>query len=449
VTRIFDIHPLKTTEINTVICDRKGISLATAEAEKYKFYYLEDAQVPIEWYFTSTTIAGQGELMQNIVTDLIHKHANLTNIRVIWIPGTSIPGSMTLPRDIYEVVDSIEKCKETAIKYNVKIEISLATSWIPMGPAYYDEALRIVSNNRALQVVGYWWLRCRVTDLTLCTTHEVRGNDIDDTMGIEGFEEYKFIPSIYVQDNTGGGMEINDQAGRHIRQILRMVFHRYELEPRWESATTKTTRFYHIPEPRAPYKGRLRRLPAPSPGKRPTHTIVQERAEIRQAYRAGKSYRRDLPPTGLENYQWELLMAKSTKSDFKQLELVPLSTAPLSLTNTILTTEVSLHTRLVKPVCDDNAQQPTIYAKESTPGKEEEKGEPTKVNHQEADKAKSTVDKVVDKQGKEKNNPDATDEDDIRHKISAEISKMFEERQAKKRDKVKKLVKSKKKTSKK
>jgi hypothetical protein len=273
---------------------------------------------------------------------------------------------MKLPRDIYEVVDSIEKCKETAIKYNVKVEISLATSWIPIGPAYHDEALRIVSNNRALQVVGYWWLRCRVTDLTHCTTHEVRGDDIDDTMGIEGLEEYKFIQSMYMQGNTGGGMEINDQAGRQIRQILRMVFHKYELEPRWESATTSTARFYHIPEPRTPYKGRLRRLPAPSPGKLPTHTVVQKRAEIRQAYIAGTSDIRDLPDTGLENYQWELLVAKSTRSDFKQLELVPLSTAPLSSANRILATEVSRLARPVKLVGDDTAQLPTTSVKEPT-----------------------------------------------------------------------------------
>jgi len=265
--------------------------------------------------------------MQNIVIDLIYKYANLTNIKVIWIPGTGTPGTMELPRDIYEVVDSIEKCKETAIRYNVKIEISLATSWIPMGPAYHDEALRIISNNRALQVVGYWWLRCRVTDLTYCTISETKGNDIDDTIGIEGLEEFKFKQCMYVQDNTGGGMEINYQAGRKIRQILRMVFYKYELEPRWELATTSTAWFYHIPEPRTLYKGRLRRLPAPCQCNKPTHTVVQERAEIRQAYMAGKSDRRDLPPTGMENYQWELLMAKSTKSDFKQLELVPLSIA--------------------------------------------------------------------------------------------------------------------------
>jgi len=164
IERIFDIYPSKSTKVNIVICDKKGISLATAEAERSKIHYLKDAQVPVVWYFTSATIAGQGDLMQKIVIDQIHKNANLTVIKVIWIPCSGIPGLMKLPRDIYEVVDSIEKCKEAAIKYSVKVEISLATSWIPMGPSYHDEALRIVSNNRALQVVGYWWLRCRVTD---------------------------------------------------------------------------------------------------------------------------------------------------------------------------------------------------------------------------------------------------------------------------------------------
>jgi len=148
-------------------------------------------------------------------------------------------------------------------------------------------------------------------------------------------------------------MEIDDQAGRQIRQILRTVFFKHELEPRWESATASTGRFYHIPEPRTPYKGRLRRLPAPSSGEIPTHMIVQKRAEIRQAYMTGKSDARDLPPTGLDKYQWELLLAKSTHVDYKQLELVPLSNAPLSSTNRILTTEVGRYTRPVKLTDDD------------------------------------------------------------------------------------------------
>jgi hypothetical protein len=488
--------------------------------------------------------------MLKIVIDQIHKNANLSTIKLIWIPCSGIPGLMKLPRDIYEVVDSVEKCKEAAVKYNVKVKVSLATSWIPIGKAYHDEALRIVSNNRAQQVVGYWWLRCRVSDLTHCTTHEVRGDDIDDTMGIKGLEEYKFIPSMYRLERTGGGMEVDHQAGRQIRQILRTVFFKHELEPRWESATTSTGWFYHIPEPRTPYKGRSRRLPAPSSGEIPTHTIIQKRAEIRQAYMTGKSDMRDLPPTGLDKYQWELLLAKSTQADYKQLELVPLSVAPLSSTNRILTSEVGLYTRPVKLKCDDKkplstpttsatdprastskstnivvtkifdktrqsrtpamsrlgprvrpTSEPTLTRKRSmstadkemSAGKEERKGEPSKVRHGQADKAKPTadtpmevdlttspvqeddkaaanrsiddeelledpddirdmlqsppVDDKIDRKGKEESDPDITDEEDMRadfNDIISEITKRFEEKLVKRREKRQKLARSKK-----
>ncbi len=157
IERIFDIYPYpRSTKINIVICDVKGATLATADPERSKIHYYKDAQVPVIWYLTSATVAGQGDLMRKVIIDHIYKDAGLSTIKVIWIPCSGIAGLMKLPRDIYEVVDSIVKCKEVAKKYNVKVEISLATSWLPLGHAYHDEALRVVSMNRALQVVGYW-----------------------------------------------------------------------------------------------------------------------------------------------------------------------------------------------------------------------------------------------------------------------------------------------------
>jgi hypothetical protein len=134
--------------------------------------------------------------------------------------------------------------------------------------------------------------------------------------------------------------------------------------------------------------------------------------------------------------------------------------------------------------------------RKSSAGKEEKKGEPSKVRRQNADKTESTadtntmevdltsgpaqeddkanqsiddeelledpdnigevlqsppVDSTVDKQGEEESDPDITDEDDMRadfNEIIAEISKKFEEKLAKKRNKRKKLAMSKKKKSK-
>jgi hypothetical protein len=62
------------------------------------------------------------------------------------------------------------------------------------------------------------------------------------------------------------------------------------------------------------------------------------------------------------------------------------------------------------------------------------------------------VDKNFDKQGKEESDHDSSDEDGIRadfNEIMAEISKKFEEKLAKKREKRKKLAVSEKKASKK
>ena len=195
-----------------MICDAKGATIATAEPERNKYFYVKDEDVPVVWYLTSATVAGQGEMMRKVVADHIFKNAELRIIRIIWIPCAGIPGIMCLPRDILEVADSVQKVKELGMKHRVTVEVSLATSWLPLGKHSHDEALQVLSMNRALLVLGYHWLRCRVTDLLHTTTHEVRGNDKEDTVEIEGLEMHKLVSDMY-QDRHSGGMEIGDHVG--------------------------------------------------------------------------------------------------------------------------------------------------------------------------------------------------------------------------------------------
>jgi len=333
--------------------------MATAPPERSKphFYTYED--VPIVWYLTSTTVAMQGELMRKILLDHIYKDSSLSAVEIIWIPCSGIPDLMFLPRDIYEVVDSVEKCKEIGIKYNVNIKISLATSWLPLGKENHEAALRVFSVNKALLVVGYFWLRCRVTDLIHTTTHEVRGKDKEDTMEVRDLEDYKFVTDMY-QDQHHGGMEIGEHAGRQIREILRRVFLKYGLEPQWESAINSQGRFFRIPEPRVHFNGRSRRLPEPTAGNIPPHEVVRRRAEIRQSYIAGKSEDRVLPPTHLEEYPWQYLLARSNRPEYVQPELIPLHLSPLCSENRILANEVSTLSRPIKLAeCDKPANKPT------------------------------------------------------------------------------------------
>jgi len=114
-----------------VICDAKGAALATAPPERSKTHFYAYEEVPIVWYLTSTTVAMQGELMKKALLDHIYKDSRLSAVEIIWIPCSGIPDMMRLPRDIYEVVDAVEKCKEVGIKYKVNVKISLATSWLP------------------------------------------------------------------------------------------------------------------------------------------------------------------------------------------------------------------------------------------------------------------------------------------------------------------------------
>jgi len=216
--------------------------------------------------------------------------------------------------------------------------------------------------NKALLVVGYHWLRCRVSALINPTLHEVRGRDAEDTMEIRDLEEYKFVDDMYTQQY--GGLEVGEHAGRQIREILRRVFLKYGLEPQWETATNSQGRYFRIPEPRVFFNGRSRRLPEPTTGKIPAHEVVKKRAEIRQKYVSGQSDDRELPPTYLEQYPWQYVLARSNRPDYDQPELVQLFLSPLCSENRILADEVST---LARPVKLTEHDHPTLSAEKHKP----------------------------------------------------------------------------------
>jgi len=177
-------------------------------------------------------------------------------------------------------------------------------------------------------------------------------------MEVRDLEDYKFVTDMY-QDQHHGGMEIGEHAGRQIREILRRVFLKYGLEPQWESAINSQGRFFRIPEPRVHFNGRSRRLPEPTAGNIPPHEVVRRRAEIRQSYIAGKSEDRVLPPTHLEEYPWQYLLARSNRPEYVQPELIPLHLSPLCSENRILANEVSTLSRPIKLAeCDKPANKP-------------------------------------------------------------------------------------------
>ena len=118
VKRIFDIYPYpRGGTLKMVICDTKGAALATAPQERSKTHFYKVEEIPIVWYLTSTTVAGQGEMMRKALTDHIYKDQRITAVNIIWIPCSGIPGLMCLPRDIYEV--ELKSAMKSAI--NIKL----------------------------------------------------------------------------------------------------------------------------------------------------------------------------------------------------------------------------------------------------------------------------------------------------------------------------------------
>jgi len=260
--------------------------------------------------------------VKHATEELGGKHVN-----IIWIPLSGIITEIQFERDILEILDIVQKAKEYGRDNNVTVELCLAKTWLPLGLAWHDEALVIHRLNTAMETAGYYWLRCRVIDLTVITMHRVELKKEKHVLHIEGLEDM-FLVADHYQRPGKGGMAITYQAGRKAREILRRVLVKFELEPDWDKVTKSTTTHVRIEPPRAFIQGRSRVLPAPVKKVLNTHEILPTRSAIRMSYLRGRIPCDDLPPTGLDEYEWDLILAQSTIPGRKKDELSPVILSP-------------------------------------------------------------------------------------------------------------------------
>jgi len=332
-----DPNNVRKQTVYIVVGDSVISPLAYADPEETK-PYLTDAQVPIIWYMTSNTITEQGRILRNVALKEAVEISGGKLIKIFWIPSSGIPSEILYVKETLEIVDTIQKAKEYARSQNVTVQIGLGKMWLPLGSAWHNHALRVHRLNTAMEVVGYFWLMCRVTDLTVISMHTIeRKSDKNILLHIQGLEDQHLISNHYKRPSEGG-FEMTYQAGRKAREIIRRVLTRFQVEPDWEQAKKSTRTFHRIELPRAYMHGKMRAVPEPQKGVLKPEETLATRSAIRFDYLTGRISCDALPDTYLGTYPWALLCAKSTIPEFVE-EMVPIKPV-LSTDNRILLTRV-------------------------------------------------------------------------------------------------------------
>jgi len=312
VERIWDVSPYpRKSECYIVLADIAAVTMAAATQEIKNVKFLRDQDVPIIWYYTQCSIADQGAILEKVVLPHAHKELEIKTVRVLWIPKSGIVAHQIFERDILEVAHTYQAAKEYAEKNGIVVEMGFGRSWLPLGRAWHDEALKIERMNLALDALSYFWLRCRAVDLTVLTMHPMENKGEKNVVMIQGLEKHYLVQAEY-RYPTEGGHALGWFGGRKGREIVRKVMIRFHLEPDWEQMEKATHRYFHINHPRRFWDGRMRPMPEPERGLAKPHEVFKERRKATRMFLAGKTDSDALPNTFLGTYLWRTLNIQST-----------------------------------------------------------------------------------------------------------------------------------------
>jgi len=289
--------------------------MATAQPEKNNDYITDD-DVPILWYFTDTKISHQRSIILDAITEVQETMGDI-KINIIWQPINGKKYETFYKRDATEVADTMMKIKKVSYTSRSPVRVALAKSWYPRRADKHRKALSIERLNLALEVVSYYWFRCRCIDLSDITmvprTSSSDGiqeevNDYERT-NLRGYEDQKFKELNY-RDPRKFPMEISYYPARRSREIFRKIIQIYGLEPNWEKAKNSRDNYWRIDIPALYTEGKLEILHAPLSGER-VYMAMRSRIMAVVQYEKEKIYDACLPSTFLEDYEWEFLNVQS------------------------------------------------------------------------------------------------------------------------------------------
>jgi len=274
---VWDIFPYPSRDaINLVFTDIDGIAMATAQPEKNNDYILDEDE-PIVWYFTDTRISNQRTIILDAITEIQEMMGDI-KINIIWQPMNGKRFETFYKRDGTEVADTLMKIKKVSYTSKSPVRVALAKSWYPSGADKHSKALSISRLNLALEVISYYWFRCRCIDISDITMVPI-------TSSADGVQE-----------------TVSDKERTNLRG--------YEDKNNWEKARNSRDSYWRIDIPAVYTDGKLEILHAPLSGER-AYLAMRSRIISWVQYEEEKEYSARLPSTFLEDYEWEFLNAQS------------------------------------------------------------------------------------------------------------------------------------------
>jgi len=382
IERIWDVYPYtsKTSEIDIILADITAVTMATASPDKNNVKFYKDSEAPLLWYYTQCSIAEQRDVIVNVILPHAYKTLGMRHIRILWIPKSGVPATQVFERDVLEVADGYQKAKTFAQDHGIVIEMAMAKSWLPLGLAWHEDALKIARMNHALDALCYHWLTCRCVDLTSLTMHDMEGIPRRTAVHIQGLENQYLVEAEYRWPKDGGH-DLGWFGGRKGREIARKVMQKYRLEPDFEKVRHSSDRHMRVEIPRVFWDGRKRDIPEPERGIVKPSDTFRDRRQSRRMFAAGTTTSNKLTDTYLGKYLWYVLNVQSTIPGRTETPMAKFTLSPsneiLTETIEIVSEEQVVSSRDEKPV-SRGVYKGGISAKRGRPGSEREgrRGEP-------------------------------------------------------------------------
>ena len=333
IERVYDVHPYPSEEVFIVITDTVALSLAAAAPEEKDPNYLTDSQAPILWHFTTSTIANQGRWLEKVVSEIC-EDIKPQKIRIVWIPIHMTGAPINYVTDILDIADILLKLKVVGRKTGVSVRTALAKTWLPKHVNQQVKALKLHRLNLAMEVLAFYWFRCRCVDLSKLTLIKLKeGMDVTDEtrMEIPGYDGFAFNPRAY-RNLISDPLEVSFFTGRRAREILRRVITVHGVEPNWARALVSRDDRERVSIPAVMDNGSRHILSAPQAGGDESHGIMITRVRNQCDFEMGLSDDSSLPDTGLYKYFWEGLNAQSKN---QKVKMDPYKRDPISKGNLI------------------------------------------------------------------------------------------------------------------
>jgi hypothetical protein len=188
--------------------------------------YLKDGESPITWFITYRSVRQQKNvLVYEVLPFLMMKET--TGGEILWCPWPEDVEEADFRQDCLEVIDGFEKLEEFNVRFGMSFRMGLAKMWLPRGQDFKRTRVYLCRLNAALDMVGYYYVQCRVLTLGNFTTTDKPGQ-MGLAVDVQYHNDRVFVTEEYLEKN---GYKLGDYCLRTIRQRIRKLFAMEGVEP--------------------------------------------------------------------------------------------------------------------------------------------------------------------------------------------------------------------------